>query len=82
MNLNVTDMSKDVLYIEKAKLIESIVEIKDIIKKLRLLVTKSAKLPAVMTVDELKIEVMQSYEDAKNGKGKSMEQLFKEAEQW
>jgi hypothetical protein len=77
-------MNKDVLYIEKAKLIESIFQIKDIdvIKKLRSLVTKSTKLPAVMTVEEMKAEVMQSVEDAKQGKGKSIEQLFKEAKEW
>lgn len=77
-------MNKDVLYIEKAKLIESIFQIKDIdvIKKLRSLVTKSTKLPAVMTVEEMKAEVMQSVEDAKQGKGKSIEQLFKEAKKW
>ncbi len=77
-------MNKDVLYIEKAKLIESIFQIEDIdvIKKLRSLVTKSTKLPAVMTVEEMKAEVMQSVEDAKQGKGKSIEQLFKEAKEW
>ena len=55
-------MNKDVLYIEKAKLIESIFQIKDIdvIKKLRSLVTKSTKLPAVMTVEEMKAEVIES----------------------
>lgn len=65
-------------------MIESIFQIKDIdvIKKLRSLVTKSTKLPAVMTVEEMKAEVMQSVEDAKQGKGKSIEQLFKEAKEW
>lgn len=73
------------LYIEREEAIKSLLNVEDIsvIKKIRSILNKeTAKLPAVMTVDELKVEVMQSYEDAKNGKGKSMEQLFKEAEKW
>lgn len=35
-----------------------------------------------MTVDEMRAEAMQSVEDAKQGKGKSIEQLFKEAKEW
>jgi hypothetical protein len=71
-------MNNDVLYIEKAKLIESIVDIKDVnvIKKLRSLVTKSAKLPAVMTVDELKAEVMEAVKQVEDGKVISHEKVF------
>jgi hypothetical protein len=78
------DMNNDILYIEKAKLIESIIDIKDIdvIKKLRSFVTKSAKLPAVMTVEELKAEVMQGVEDARNGKGTPQDEFFKEMDKW
>ena len=77
-------MNKDVLYIEKAKLIESIFQIKDIdvIKRLRSLVTKSTKLPAVMTVEEMKVSALKGLEEAKQGKGKPFDQLFEEAKEW
>jgi uncharacterized coiled-coil DUF342 family protein len=73
-------MKNDVLHIERDKLIESIFEIKDVdvIKKLRLLVTKSAKLPAVMTVDELKKEVMEAVNQIEKGEVISHEELFAE----
>jgi hypothetical protein len=77
-------MNNDILHIERDKLIQSIFEIKDVavIKKLRTLVTKSAKLPAVMTVEEMRASAMQGIEDARQGKGKPMEQLFEEAKEW
>lgn len=78
-------MNKDVLYIEKAKLIESIlidVDDIDIIKKMRSLLKKSVKYPAQMTLEELKVEVMQGVEDAKNGKGTPQEDFFKEMDKW
>ncbi|WP_080904678.1 hypothetical protein [Parabacteroides sp. Marseille-P3160] len=77
-------MNKNDLYIEKAKLIESIVGVNDvnIIKKIQSFLRNSVSYPAAMSVNELKEEVMQSVEDAKNGKGKAHEQLFKEAEEW
>lgn len=78
-------MNKDVLYIEKAKLIESIlidVDDIDIIKKMRSLLKKSVKYPAQMTIEELKVEVMQGVEDAKNGKGTPQDDFFKEMDKW
>ncbi|MDR1883733.1 MAG: hypothetical protein LBR26_13255 [Prevotella sp.] len=73
------------LYVEREKAIKSLLNVKDIsvIKKIRSILNKeTVKLPAVMTVDEMRAEAMQSVEDAKQGKGKSMEQLFKEAKEW
>jgi hypothetical protein len=73
------------LYVEREEAIKSLLNVKDIsvIKKIRSILNKeTAKLPAVMTVDEMRAEAMQSVEDAKQGKGKSIEQLFKEAKEW
>lgn len=73
------------LYVEREEVIKSLLNVKDIsvIKKIRSILNKeTAKLPAVMTVDEMRAEAMQSVEDAKQGKGKSIEQLFKEAKEW
>lgn len=73
------------LYIEREEAIKSLLNVKDIsvIKKIRSILNKeTAKLPAVMTVDEMRAEAMQSVEDAKQGKGKSIDQLFKEAKEW
>jgi hypothetical protein len=77
-------MNNDVLHIERDKLIQSIFEIKDVdvIKRLRSLVTKSIKLPAVMTVEEMKASALQGVEEAKQGKGKPIDQLFEEAKEW
>jgi hypothetical protein len=73
-------MDNDVLHIERDKLIQSIFEIKDVdvIKKLRLLVTKSVSRPAVMTVDELKAEVMAAVKQIEKGEVISHEELFAE----
>ncbi|WP_280647319.1 hypothetical protein [Dysgonomonas sp. PF1-16] len=38
------------------------------------------KLPAQMTIEELKTEVMQGVEDAKNGLGTPHDELFKDIE--
>ncbi|MDR1883296.1 MAG: hypothetical protein LBR26_11035 [Prevotella sp.] len=54
----------------------------DTISRIVEVLKKEVKYPAQMTIDELKEEVMQGVEDAKNGKGKPMEQVFKEAEKW
>lgn len=73
------------LYVEREEAIKSLLNVKDIsvIKKIRSILNKeTAKLPAVMTVDEMRAEAMQSVEDAKQGKGKSIDQLFKEAKEW
>lgn len=84
MNLNITDMNKDVLYIEKAKLIESIVDIKDVdvIKKVRSFIKKAIPRPAVMTVEELKSEVQEATEQLESGKGTSHEDFVKEMKSW
>jgi len=78
-------MNKDVLYIEKAKLIESIlIDVDDIniIKKIQSLLKESVSYPARMTVEELKAEVTQSVEDAKKDLGTPQEDFFKEMDQW
>ncbi|MDR0823731.1 MAG: hypothetical protein LBN74_01455 [Prevotella sp.] len=77
-------MDSITLYARKAQLIQSILNDADeeMITKIAAILVRKDKSPAQMTVEELKEEVMQSVEDAKNGKGKPMEQLFKEAEQW
>lgn len=72
------------LYVEREEAIKSLLNVKDIsvIKKIRSILKETAKLPATMTVDEMRTEVMQSVEDAKHGKGKSIDQLFKDAKEW
>ena len=69
-------MNKDVLYIEKAKLIESIlIDIDDItiVKKLRSMLNKNVSRPASMTIEELQKEVMEATSELERGKGISHE---------
>ncbi|MDR1882211.1 MAG: hypothetical protein LBR26_05440 [Prevotella sp.] len=77
-------MDRDVLYIEKAKLIESIVDIKDIdvIKKVRSFIKSSIPCPAVMTVEELRLEVIKATEQLESGKGTGHEDFVKEMKSW
>jgi hypothetical protein len=80
-------MNKDTLYIEKAKLIESIVDINsvDIIKDVRSFVQKAvapSRRPAMMTVEALKKEVAAATEDALNGNGITHDDLIKEMKTW
>jgi hypothetical protein len=80
-------MDKDVLYIEKAKLIESIVDIDDIdiIKKVRSFLKKSvspSRRPAVMTIEELKKEVAEATEDVLQGNGLKHDDFIKEMKTW
>ena len=80
-------MNKDVLYIEKAKLIESIVDIDDIdiIKRVRSFLKKTGsptRLPAVMTIEELKQEVAEATEDVLKGNGIKHENFVKEVRGW
>ncbi|MEN6588307.1 MAG: hypothetical protein ABFC30_01390 [Proteiniphilum sp.] len=80
-------MDKDVLYIEKAKLIESTVDIDDIdiIKKVRSFLKKSvspSRRPAVMTIEELKKEVAEATEDVLKGNGLKHDDFIKEMETW
>jgi len=78
-------MDKDVLYIEKAKLIESIVDVDDIniIKKVRSFLKRSvsSRRPAVMTIEELKKEVTEATEDVLQGNGVKHDD-FKEMKTW
>lgn len=79
-------MDKDVLYIEKAKLIESIVDIDDIniIKKVRSFLKKSvsSRRPAVMTIEELKKEVTEATEEVLKGNGIKHDDFIKEMKTW
>lgn len=80
-------MDKDVLYIEKAKLIETIANIDDvdIIKKVRSFLKKTVYTnhrPAAMTVEELKKEVYEATEDVLNGNGIKHEDFVKEMKLW
>jgi hypothetical protein len=73
------------LYIEKAKLIESIlidIDDIDVIKKMQAFLKKPVRYPAQMTIMKLKEEVMQSYEDAKKGLGTPQDEFFKEMDKW
>lgn len=73
------------LYKDRERIIRTILDAdEDTIAKV-VEVLKSAvqkKKPAVMTVDELKTEVMQSVDDAKNGLGISQDEFFKEMDEW
>ncbi|MPM28421.1 hypothetical protein SDC9_74943 [bioreactor metagenome] len=79
-------MDKDVLYIEKAKLIESIVDIDDIniIKKVRSFLKRSvsSRRPAIMTIEELKKEVTEATEDVLKGNGVKHDDFIKEMKTW
>lgn len=78
-------MNKDVLYIEKAKLIESIlIDIDDItiVKKLRSMLNKNVSRPASMTIEELRKEVMEATSELERGKGISHEEFMKEVNTW
>jgi hypothetical protein len=58
------------LYIEREEAIKSLLNVEDIsiIKKIRSLLNKeTAKLPAVMTIEELKAEVMEGVRQVENG---------------
>jgi hypothetical protein len=78
-------MNKDVLYIEKAKLIESIlIDIDDItiVKKLRSMLNKNINRPASMTIEQLRKEVVQATTELEKGKGISHEEFMKEVDTW
>lgn len=80
-------MNKDTLYIEKVKLIESIVDINDvdILKKVRSFLKKSTSpshRPAVMTIEELKEEVITATEDVLNGNGIKHDDFINEMKIW
>ncbi len=79
-------MDKDVLYIEKAKLIESIVDVDDIniIKKVRSFLKRSvsSRRPAIMTIEELKKEVTEATEDVLKGNGVKHNDFIKEMKTW
>lgn len=69
------------LYIEREEAIKSLLNVEDIsvIKKIRSILNKeAAKLPAVMTVEELKAEVMEGVRQVENGEVISHEDLFAE----
>jgi hypothetical protein len=69
------------LYVEREEAIKSLLSVEDIsvIKKIRSILNKeAAKLPAVMTVEELKAEVMESVRQVENGEVISHEDLFAE----
>jgi hypothetical protein len=72
-------MDKTTLYIEREEAIKSLLNVEDIsvIKKIRSILNKeTAKLPAVMTVDELKAEVMEAVRQVEAGKVISHEEVF------
>lgn len=80
-------MNKNTLYIEKAKLIESIVDIDDvdIIKKVRSFLRKSissSRRPAIMTIDQLKQEVEAATEDVLKGNGIKHDDFIEEMKTW
>jgi hypothetical protein len=78
-------MENDVLYIEKAKLIESIlieVDDIDIIEKIQSFLRGSVSCPAVMSVEEIRKEVKEATEDVKNGRGIRHEDFMKEMQTW
>jgi poly-gamma-glutamate capsule biosynthesis protein CapA/YwtB (metallophosphatase superfamily) len=66
------------LYEERDELIKSLLNVRDIelIKKIRSILSNEAKLPAVMTVEELKIEVMEAVKEIENGEVVSHEELL------
>lgn len=68
------------LYVERDELIKSLLNVKDVnlIKKIRSMLSNETKLPAQMTVDEMRKEVFQGIEESKMGRGKSIEQVFEE----
>jgi hypothetical protein len=58
------------LYIEREEAIKSLLNVEDIsvIKKIRSILNKeTTKLPAVMTIEELKAEVMEGVRQVENG---------------
>ncbi|NDV97419.1 hypothetical protein D0T84_21330 [Dysgonomonas sp. 521] len=73
------------LYKDRERIIRTILDadedtIAKVVEVLKNAVQK--KKPAVMTVDELKTEVMQSVDDAKNGLGITQDEFFKEMDEW
>jgi hypothetical protein len=71
------------LYQNKEQIIRSILDAdEDTISKIVDVLKKNVKYPARMTIEELREEVMQSYEDAKNGLGTPQEDFFKEMDKW
>lgn len=68
------------LMIRKAQIVQSImndVDDESLIDKLEAILTKNLGYPATMSIPELKREVMQSVDDANNGKGITHEELVK-----
>lgn len=74
-------MDRAALLYEREELMKSLLDVEDVglIKKLRsMLKRETAKRPAVMTVDELKAEVMEGVRQVENGEVVSHEDLFAE----
>jgi hypothetical protein len=73
------------LYEEREELMKSLLNVKDVsvIKKIRSILNReTAKLPAVMTIEELKSEVQEATEQLESGKGTSHEDFVKEMKSW
>ncbi len=78
-------MNSTTLYAEKARLIQSIlndIDDETVIEKLKAIISEAVKYPARMTIEELKIEVMQSVDDAKKELGTPQDEFFKEMDKW
>ncbi|MDM1364350.1 hypothetical protein HX017_05215 [Myroides marinus] len=72
------------LLYERDELIKSLLTVEDIniIKKIRAFLSQEEELPATMTIEQLREEVMFSVNEAKQGKGISHDDLLKEIDQW
>lgn len=77
-------MTDRALLYEREELIKSLLTVKDInvIKKIRAILHQEEELPATMTIEQLKEEVMFSVNEAKKGKGISHDNFLKEMNQW
>jgi hypothetical protein len=78
-------MDKILLYIEREEVIKSLLNVEDIsvIKKIRSILNKeTTKLPAVMTIEELKSEVEEATKELESGKGTGHEDFVKEMKSW
>jgi ribosomal protein S8 len=80
MNLNVIDMNSSTLYVEKAKLIQSIlndIDDESVIEKLKSIVYKAVKYPARMSIDEMRKDVLEGVQQVENGEVISHEEWLK-----
>ncbi|EHO09604.1 hypothetical protein VSP10_12325 [Myroides odoratimimus] len=77
-------MVNSTLQSEREELINSLLQVKDIslIRRIREILRHDEQLPAVMSVEELRKEVLLGVEEVRSGYGIKQKDFFEEMDKW